>query len=104
MPDVKVAVVGAASHVFGAGVLEQALTDGRLDGVHLAPMDIDAEGVELMTALGRRLTDEFGRRGSRKLVHEAVESDPTVTDKSAGIEAIDECLKAHEDLIGPMGA
>jgi alpha-galactosidase/6-phospho-beta-glucosidase family protein len=60
MPNVKVAVIGAASYVFGAGVLEQALVDGRMEGLDLALMDIDEEGVELMAALGSRLADEFG--------------------------------------------
>lgn len=62
MTDVKVAVVGAASYVFGAGVLEQALVDGRMEGIELALLDIDREGVELMAGLGRRLAGEFGLR------------------------------------------
>jgi alpha-galactosidase len=39
------------------------------------------------------------RRG-RALLHEAVECDPTVLDKTAGREAIDACLQAHADVVG----
>ena len=38
---------------------------------------------------------------SREMVHQAVVLDPTVTDKPAGIAAIDECLAAHADLLPP---
>ena len=38
---------------------------------------------------------------SREMVHQAVVLDPTVTDKPAGIAAIDECLTAHADLLPP---
>lgn len=36
----------------------------------------------------------------RVLAHRAVELDPTVVDKAAGIAAMDEILAAHEDVIG----
>ena len=36
----------------------------------------------------------------RDLVHAAVDSDPTITDKTGARAAIDECLLAHADLIG----
>ena len=36
----------------------------------------------------------------RRLVHRTVELDPTITDKPAGLAAIDECLTAHADMIG----
>jgi alpha-galactosidase len=39
------------------------------------------------------------REKRRSLVHEAVQMDPTVLDKRAGIEAIDICLLAHSDLL-----
>jgi alpha-galactosidase/6-phospho-beta-glucosidase family protein len=35
----------------------------------------------------------------RVLVHQAVELDPTVQEKLAGIRAIDTCLEAHADLL-----
>jgi alpha-galactosidase/6-phospho-beta-glucosidase family protein len=41
------------------------------------------------------------RERSRSLLHEAVRLDPTVLDKSAGIQAIDACLTAHSDML-PM--
>jgi len=36
---------------------------------------------------------------SRRLVHEAVELDPTIVDKPAGVRAVDACLEAHKDAI-----
>lgn len=36
---------------------------------------------------------------SRALAHAAVELDPTILDKSAGIAAIDACLAAHADIL-----
>lgn len=39
------------------------------------------------------------RQRSRKLVHEAVELDPTIIDKPAGHRAIDACMQAHADLL-----
>jgi alpha-galactosidase len=35
----------------------------------------------------------------RSLVYQAVELDPTILDKTAGRQAIDECMKAHADLL-----
>jgi alpha-galactosidase len=39
------------------------------------------------------------RWSSQELLDEAVELDPTILDKSAGRQALDECLKAHADLV-----
>lgn len=39
------------------------------------------------------------RERDRSLVHRAIELDPTVLDKPAGIRAIDECLRAHADIL-----
>jgi alpha-galactosidase/6-phospho-beta-glucosidase family protein len=36
----------------------------------------------------------------RTLIHRAIELDPTVIDKAAGIHAIDACISAHKDLLG----
>ncbi len=33
------------------------------------------------------------------LIHEAIELDPTILDKRAGIQAMEECLKAHADVL-----
>ena len=35
----------------------------------------------------------------RRLLHEAVELDPTITDKAAGIRAVNACLEAHADIL-----
>ncbi len=42
------------------------------------------------------------RQRSLALAHRAVEMDPTVLDKGAAIAALDECLKAHADIL-PVG-
>jgi alpha-galactosidase/6-phospho-beta-glucosidase family protein len=39
-----------------------------------------------------------GMTGDRGYIHAAVELDPTIVDKAAGLAAIDECLAAHADL------
>lgn len=40
---------------------------------------------------------------SRKLLREAVELDPTILDKRAGMQAVNACLAAHADLVPPFG-
>jgi alpha-galactosidase len=40
---------------------------------------------------------------SRAILHQAIELDPTVIDKAAGISAIDACLEAHADLVPAFG-
>ena len=60
MPDVKVAVVGAGSFVFGPSVLKDALPENRLDGLELALLDVDSETVRLMAGVGRRMAREAG--------------------------------------------
>lgn len=37
----------------------------------------------------------------RSLAHDAVELDPTILDKAGAHAALDACLEAHQDLIGP---
>ncbi|MDB5323622.1 MAG: hypothetical protein JWN40_5253 [Phycisphaerales bacterium] len=39
------------------------------------------------------------RWSSQELLDEAVELDPTILDKTGGRQALDECLKAHADLV-----
>jgi len=68
MPDVKVAVIGAGSYVFGASILKQALLEHRLDGVELALMDVQPDLVGLMGGVGQRLVCELGLK-SRVSVH-----------------------------------
>jgi alpha-galactosidase len=49
-----------------------------------------------------RVTDTIVRAAlvrERRLVHQAVELDPTILDKRAGIAAIDACLEAHADVL-----
>ena len=42
------------------------------------------------------------RQRSLALVHRAVELDPTILDKRAGQIALDECLRAHADILPPL--
>jgi alpha-galactosidase/6-phospho-beta-glucosidase family protein len=51
------------------------------------------------TALVTETIVRAGLTRSRQLVHHAVELDPTIVDKAAGIQAIDACLNAHADLL-----
>ncbi|MGD0091174.1 MAG: hypothetical protein ABSE73_14755 [Planctomycetota bacterium] len=60
MPDVKVAVVGAGSFVFGPSVLKDAILENRLGGLELALLDVDKEAVQLMAGVGRRMAQETG--------------------------------------------
>ncbi|MCY3024192.1 MAG: hypothetical protein NTW87_34890 [Planctomycetota bacterium] len=60
MPDVKIAVIGAGSYVFGPTVLHDALLQQRLNGIELALVDVDREVVELMAGVGRRIARDTG--------------------------------------------
>jgi alpha-galactosidase len=55
MSDVKIALLGAGSFVFGPSFLNDVLVDHRFGSVHLALMDPNGPVVELMAGLGRRL-------------------------------------------------
>jgi len=53
-----------------------------------------------------RVTDAIVRAAaarSRRLLREAVELDPTILDKRAGLEAVNACLEAHADLLPAFG-
>ncbi len=56
----KVAVIGAGSFVFGMSVLAQGLVETPLPGAEFALMDVDADAVEAMAAVGRRIAAEHG--------------------------------------------
>jgi len=58
--DVKVAVLGAGSFVFGPSVLKDAIAEHRLSGLELALMDPNGPVVELMAAVGRRMGGDLG--------------------------------------------
>jgi len=68
MTEVKVAVIGAGSYVFGLSALKQALLDHRLDGIELALMDVDAEALGAMAGVGRRMAKDMGL-GARITAH-----------------------------------
>ena len=60
MANLKITVIGAGSYVFGPSILSQLLLDHKLSGIDLALVDIDAEMVELMAGVGRRMAEEMG--------------------------------------------
>jgi alpha-galactosidase len=57
----RIVIIGAASSSF-SGLLADLVGAQELDGAQLALVDIDAEGLEIMTRLGRRMAQEWGRK------------------------------------------
>jgi len=57
----KIVIIGAASSSF-SNILEELITCPELDGSQLALVDIDAEGLEVMTRLGQRMCREWGKK------------------------------------------
>lgn len=57
----KIVVIGAASSSF-SGLLADLISADGLAGAELALVDIDTEGLNIMAALGRRMTKEWNRR------------------------------------------
>ena len=53
----------------------------------------------LRTAQVSNTIVEAALQRRRDLVHRAVELDPTILDKAAGLQAIDACLEAHKDIL-----
>lgn len=60
MAGLKIALIGAGSFVFGPSVLSQTFLEHQLSDVELALMDVDAEVLELMAGVGRRMARERG--------------------------------------------
>jgi alpha-galactosidase/6-phospho-beta-glucosidase family protein len=60
MDRTKVVLIGAGSYVFGPSVLDQAILQHRLPNLELALVDLDAEVVELMAGVGRRMARDSG--------------------------------------------
>lgn len=61
MSTVKIAVVGAGSFVFGPTAIAGVIRDHELGDCELALMDVDAEAVERMAAVARRLATDLNR-------------------------------------------
>ena len=57
----KIVVIGAASSSF-SGLLADLVSAEEIDGAELALVDIDAEGLDIMTRLGRRMAKDWGRK------------------------------------------
>jgi alpha-galactosidase len=60
MSQVKVAVLGAGSFVFGPSLLKDAIAEHRLDDLELAMVDPNDLALELMASVGRRMAHELG--------------------------------------------
>jgi len=69
----KIVVVGAASSSF-SGLLRDLVGAEALDGATLALVDIDADGLEIMAAVGRRMAKEWGRKTEVVACHDRREA------------------------------
>jgi alpha-galactosidase len=56
----KIAIIGAASSSF-SGLLADLIASRTFDGAKLALVDIDSDGLDVMTRLGRRMAKEWDR-------------------------------------------
>jgi alpha-galactosidase len=78
-------------------------TPATVTGEAIRPTPVVLPGtVVALTRRAAEVTDAIvraARNRSHSELHKAVEMDPTITDKSAGKQAIDECLKAHADIL-----
>ena len=83
----KIAIIGAASSSF-SDILQELITCPQLDGSQLALVDIDGEGLEIMTRLGQRMCREWGRKttvvGTRDRAEVLAGSDFVLTVIAAG--------------------
>jgi alpha-galactosidase len=70
-------------------------------GVHPATFNLPDSLLPLLrrTALLNETIVRAARWSSQDLLDEAVELDPTILDKTAGRRALDQCLKAHADIL-----
>ena len=57
----RIAIIGAASSSF-SDILQELITCPDLDGADLALVDIDAEGLQIMTGLGQRMCADWGKK------------------------------------------
>ena len=60
MRPTKIVVIGAASADFGPGVIADVLTNPEMKGSTLALVDTNPDALRLMTALAKRMNDEWG--------------------------------------------
>jgi len=60
MAQFKIVVIGAGSFVFGPSLLQQAILEHRLNDIDMVLVDIDAEMLNLMAGVGRRMAHETG--------------------------------------------
>jgi alpha-galactosidase len=60
MLPTKIVVIGAGSAIFGLNTVSALLGSEQLRGSHLALVDLNAETLELMARLARRLNREWG--------------------------------------------
>jgi len=58
--DVKIAIVGAGSATFAAGIVRDLCLTPELHGSHVALMDVDAHRLEMIDRMARRLSGELG--------------------------------------------
>ena len=59
MRPTKIVIIGAASADFGPPVIADVLTNPRMKGSTLVLVDVNAESLDLITALARRMNEEW---------------------------------------------
>jgi len=64
MPQLKIAVVGAGSFVFGPSVVQESILRHRLDDLELVLIDPNRQVIEPLAALGQRLAHQQGLRST----------------------------------------
>ena len=61
MKKLTIAIIGAGSAQFSAGVVRDLCVTPSLDGAHINLMDIDEQRLDLVDALGKKIVAELGR-------------------------------------------
>jgi alpha-galactosidase len=73
--------------------------DGQVQGVQVGPLPGQVGALCSQVSDVHELVAEGAAKGDRSLLRQAIEIDPAVTDKAAALQALDEMLVAHRDLL-----
>jgi alpha-galactosidase len=61
MKNLNIAIIGAGSATFSAGIVRDLCVTPSLDGAHVKLMDIDEKRLNMIEALGKKIVGELGR-------------------------------------------
>ncbi|MCL2059080.1 MAG: hypothetical protein FWH01_08495 [Oscillospiraceae bacterium] len=61
MKKINIAIIGAGSATFSAGIVRDLCVTPSLEGAHISLMDIDAKRLDMIEALGKKIVKELGR-------------------------------------------